>query len=226
MSRPPGRPTAPKPAGGGRGGPSGALAASRAWSRSTAQQARNPLLVLEEQGRRLLPCAARSGREVRPQVRRRLGFARCRDAPDAGAGTQRGRLRRALGPHRPRRVPGLAADHRTRPLGAGPAGLRRPQQHPSSAPSARTGTAGSTRRSNRRPRRPAKQGASTRPTRRTPPRIPSTSCMNAFAHPTGNGHGLRLAGVDSDCRRSGCCWRVNVHSLAWLAPAPCSSRSR
>jgi putative transposase len=53
MSRPLGRSTAPKPAGGGRGGPSGALAASRAWSRSTAQQARNLLLVLEEQGRRL-----------------------------------------------------------------------------------------------------------------------------------------------------------------------------
>jgi hypothetical protein len=53
MSRPLGRSTAPKPAGGGRGGPSGAVAASRAWSRSTAQQARNLLLVLEEQGRRL-----------------------------------------------------------------------------------------------------------------------------------------------------------------------------
>ena len=53
MSCPLGRSTAPKPAGGGRGGPSDALAASRAWSRSTAQQARNLLLVLEEQGRRL-----------------------------------------------------------------------------------------------------------------------------------------------------------------------------
>jgi putative transposase len=42
-------------------------------------------------------CAARSGREVYPQVRRCLRFARCRDAPDAGAGTQRERLRGALG---------------------------------------------------------------------------------------------------------------------------------
>jgi transposase len=149
-----------------------------------AQQARNLLLVLEEQGRRL--CFVLRDRDAKftrgfDDVFR---FARCRGAPDAGAGTQRERLRRALGSHRPHRVPGLAADHRTRPSGAGPAGLRRPLQHPSSAPSAQTGTAGSTRRSERRRRRPAKQGASTRPARRTSPRIPSTSCMNALTHPT------------------------------------------
>jgi hypothetical protein len=45
--------------------------------------------------------------------------------------------------------------------------------------------AGSTRRPGRRPRPPAKQGASTRPARRASPRIPSTSCMNEFLHPTG-----------------------------------------
>ena len=65
-------------------------------------------------------------------------------------------------------------------------GVRHPLQRPPSPPGTRTGTAGSTRRPECRPRRPAKQGASTRPAQRTPPRIPSTNCMNEFRHPTGH----------------------------------------
>ena len=60
-----------------------------------------------------------------------------------------------------------------------------------------TGTAGSTRRSERRPRRPTMQDASTRPTRGTPPRIPSTSRMNAFTHPTGSAEAVRVCAVDT-----------------------------
>lgn len=61
---------------------------------------------------------------------------------------QRERLRRALGSDRPRRVPGLAADHRARPLGADPCG----STPPTTTPIARTGRSDWNRRIHPPPR--------------------------------------------------------------------------
>jgi hypothetical protein len=109
-----------------------------AW---VAQQARNLLLVLEEQDAGSGLCCAIGTRSSptgstmsSPRTVPRCSRRRCRH--------QRERLRRAVDPYRPHRVLGLAADRRTRPLGTGPPGLRRPRQRPSSTPGARTGTAG------------------------------------------------------------------------------------
>jgi Homeodomain-like domain len=60
------------------------------------------------------------------------------------------RLRGALGWHGPRRVPGLAADRGTRPLGASPSRLRPALQPAPPAPGAEPGSAGSTHRAERR----------------------------------------------------------------------------
>ena len=80
--------------------------------------------------------APRPRREVLPRLRRRVPLRGRRGAGDAGAGAQGERVRGALGPHGPRRVPGLAADRRPRPPGAGPSGLRRALQPAPSAPGA------------------------------------------------------------------------------------------
>jgi hypothetical protein len=105
-----------------------------AW---VTQQARNLLLVLGERAR-----------PVRFLLRDRdAKFCRSFDevfrseggevVGDASAGADRERVRRTVGRHRPRRVPGLAADRRARPSGAGPAGLRRALQPAPSPPGAR-----------------------------------------------------------------------------------------
>jgi hypothetical protein len=83
-----------------------------AW---VTQQARNLLLGLGERGRPMRFPAARPGREVQSQLRRRVPLRGCRGAVDARAGAQGQRVRGALGAHRPRRVSGLAADRRPRP---------------------------------------------------------------------------------------------------------------
>jgi putative transposase len=88
------------------------------------QQARNLVLVLSERGR-----------QVRYLVHDRdakfsRGFDQVFRSEDgevlvnAGASAEGERLRRTMDPHRPRRVPGLAPDCRTRASRAGPAGLR------------------------------------------------------------------------------------------------------
>src|SRR6266508_6679789 len=76
---------------------------------------------------------------------------------------------------------------RRRGARAGPPDLCRPLQRPSSAPGAGAATAGSAGWPARRPRAPARYGAPARPTRRAAPRVPPTSCMNVFPHPTGSG---------------------------------------
>jgi anaerobic selenocysteine-containing dehydrogenase len=77
----------------------------RAW---VTQQARNLLLVLGERGTTGAFPAPRPGRDVLPKLQRRVPLRGCPGASDAGAGADRERGRRAVGRHRPCRVPGLA----------------------------------------------------------------------------------------------------------------------
>jgi hypothetical protein len=58
--------------------------------------------------------AARSRREVLPELRRGVPLRGCRGAVDARAGAQGERVRGALGADGPHRVPGLAADRKPR----------------------------------------------------------------------------------------------------------------
>src|SRR5918996_4047360 len=78
--------------------------------------------------------AARSGREVLPQLRRCVPPGRCQGDGDARAGAQGERVRGALGADGPRRVPGLAAGRWPWPLAARPSGLRPALQPPPSPP--------------------------------------------------------------------------------------------
>ena len=127
-------------------GPPGRVTANPngAW---VTQQARNLLLVLGERGR-----------QVRFLLRDRdAKFSRSFDDVFRSEGGEvlvtpvrapnGERLRGALGAHRPRRVPGLAADRRPRPPRAGPSDLRPALQRPPSPPGARAAAA--------RPARPA-----------------------------------------------------------------------
>jgi putative transposase len=59
--------------------------------------------------------APRPGREVLSKLRRRVPLGGCPGAGDASAGADRERIRRTVGRHRPRRVPGLAAPRWARP---------------------------------------------------------------------------------------------------------------
>jgi hypothetical protein len=137
-----------------------------AW---VTQQARNLLLGLGERGRRVRFPAARSRREVLPELRRCVPLRGCRGAVDARAGAQGERVRGALGADGPNRVLGLAADREPRPSGAGPSRLRPALQRPPSPPGANATTARSARRADGRWQGAAKQSASTRPARRPPP---------------------------------------------------------
>jgi hypothetical protein len=83
-------------------------------------------------------------------------------ARDAGAGAERERLRGAVDPYCPCRVPRLAADHRPWSPGAGPPDLCRALQPTSSTPSAWAPTAWSIRRSDPGRRGSASPGAPTR----------------------------------------------------------------
>jgi hypothetical protein len=146
------------------------------------QQARNVLLALQEQGRR-----------VRFLLRDRDAKF-CRSFDDVfraegaeivltpGAGTHGERLRKSGGWHRPGRVSGLAADRGTGSSRAVPARLRRALQPAPPAPSAEPGRTRSTRRYRGRQGSP-RQTASTGLARRSCSRVPA-SCMNVFTHPT------------------------------------------
>jgi transposase len=104
-----------------------------AW---VTQQARN--LIPGDSGWRTATalCAPRPRREVLSRVRRRVPRRGCRGARHAGPGPERQRLRRAVDPDRPRRVPRLAADHQPRSPGTGPKDLCRALQPTSPTPSA------------------------------------------------------------------------------------------
>jgi hypothetical protein len=78
--------------------------------------------------------AARPGREVHPQLRRRGPLGRCPGAVDARAGAQGERVRGTLGTDGLRRVPGLASGRWPRPLAADPSGLRPAVQPPPPPP--------------------------------------------------------------------------------------------
>jgi len=84
---------------------------------------------------------SRPRREVHSQLRRRVLLRGWRGAGDPSPGAPSECLRGALGPHRPRRVPRLAADRRARPPRAGPAHLRPALQPPPSPPGAAAATA-------------------------------------------------------------------------------------
>jgi hypothetical protein len=79
------------------------------------------------------------------------------------------RLRRALRPHRPRRMSGLAADHRPPPPRDGAPHLHRPLQPRAPTPRTRTAHA---RLNTRQPASERRSNRAPRPTRRTHPRIP------------------------------------------------------
>jgi putative transposase len=85
------------------------------------------------------------------------------------AGAQGERVRGALGADGRHRVPGLAADREPRPSGAGPSRLRPARQRPPAPPGADASTARSARRADGRWQGAARQSASTRPARRSPP---------------------------------------------------------
>ncbi len=107
------------------------------------QQARNLLLALGEHGQ-----------QIRFLLRDRDAKF-CRSFDDVfGAEAIQGRTRmRTLDPHGPRRVSGLAADRRTRALGAGASGLRRALQPAPSPPGLGATSAGITRQSRSSPHR-------------------------------------------------------------------------
>jgi hypothetical protein len=104
-----------------------------------------------------------------------------------------GRTRmRSGGYDSPRRVLGLAPDCRTRTPAACPSGLPRALQPAPSTPSASARSTRSAHRVDHRRYGSASQSAPTRSARRAAPRVP-TSCMNAFAHPSGLGSGMAAA---------------------------------
>jgi hypothetical protein len=128
-------------------------------------------------------CAPRPRREVLSRVRRRVPRRGCRGGRHAGPGAERERLRRALDPYDPRRVPRLAADRQPWSPGSGPPEVCRALQPTSPTPSAWAPTAWSIRRSDPGWRGSASPGAPTRPPWWPASRVPA-SCMNAFTHPT------------------------------------------
>jgi putative transposase len=128
-----------------------------AW---VTQQARNLLLALGERGRRV-GFLVRDRDAKFSRVRRGVPFRGREDAGDAGASTHGERLRGALGWHRPRRVPGLAAHRGTRPPGTGTACLCPALQPTSPPPGAEPPCTGHTRRADRRRPGSARHGAPT-----------------------------------------------------------------
>src|SRR5438105_7263550 len=113
----------------------------------------------------------RPGQQVHPRLRRRLRQRRNRDHQDAGASTEGERVRRALRPHRPRRVPRLATDREPPPPRTRAPHLRRPLQPPQAPPLAEPQTAGTARTEALRPAPPNRRRRAPRPTRRPHPRI-------------------------------------------------------
>src|SRR6266540_782771 len=83
--------------------------------------------------------------QVHARLRHRLPQRGNRDHPDTDARAEGERDRRALRPHRSRRVPRLAADPESAPSRACPPGLRRPLQQPQAAPLTEARTARSAR---------------------------------------------------------------------------------
>jgi putative transposase len=130
-----------------------------AW---VTQQTRNLLLVLGDRGQ-----------QVRFLVRDRdakfcRGFddvfrAEDAEARHAGPGAERQRLRGAVDPYRPRRVPGLATDHQQWSPGTGPPEVCRALQPASSTPGAWAGTTWPIRRSDPGRWGSASPGVPTRP---------------------------------------------------------------
>jgi putative transposase len=107
-----------------------------AW---VTQQARNLLMALEERNRQLRFVLRDRDAKFSRTFDDLIPLRGRRDPPIAGTGAQCERLRGALGWHGPRRVPGLAADRGTRPLGASPSRLRPALQPAPPAPGAEPG---------------------------------------------------------------------------------------
>jgi hypothetical protein len=104
---------------------------------------------------------SRPGREILPRLRPGIPLRGWRGAGGAGASAEGERVRRTMGPRRPRRVPGLAPDCRTRASGAGPENLCQAVQRAPSATGAGARGAGSTCRAGRRRRGRDRLGAPT-----------------------------------------------------------------
>jgi hypothetical protein len=124
--------------------------------------------------------------KVRRRLRRGLPRRRHQGDPDSASGTQGKRVRRALRPHRPSRVPRLATDPRTTPARPGSTCLRRSLQPPAPAPCAGPLSAGPPRTSTTTHNR---NRQTTRSLRRRVPRVLPGRSMSAtgFWHPTGRG---------------------------------------
>src|SRR6266508_5744140 len=117
----------------------------------------------------------RPRQQVRRHLRRGLPQRgdQCHPHPDPRSTSKR--LRRALRPHRPRRMSRLGPDHRPPPPRDSPPHLHDPLQP--RAPSPRT-RAASARPDKRGPAAERRRNQTPRPTRRTDPRIPPRRSMN------------------------------------------------
>jgi hypothetical protein len=111
--------------------------------------------------------------------------SRCSSAGSSAVDGARERDRRALRPHRPRRMSRLAADPQPAAPRADTPGLRRPLQRPQAAPVPQSRTAGSRAADAPADRHIAiRSGRTSRSPRRTDPRIQLRRMRTGFAHPT------------------------------------------
>jgi hypothetical protein len=150
------------------------------------QQARQLLVTVAAADATPLP-DPRSRQQIQPQLRRRLPQREPRDHSNSGARATGERNRRALRPHRPRRMPRLAPNPRQTAPRTGAPRLRSALQRPPAAQGTQPHTA---RPSSWNPARAQRIMSSKAPTNRstgrTHPRIQPRGLRTGFAHPTGS----------------------------------------